>query len=217
MAELDEARELVKKTGEAQGPRAVTDRAERTYNAMVPRMPDGIDYLAGRIALTVKEAAPALGISVRTLQNAIRDGDIPSLMIQGRRLIPVDALKMHLTAIAYTESGALDAWETAITKAAHTRLMRARRDAYNARKELRRVMREARRRMAAIADSPGEARALAAKTVAQLQAARERLSLEEQLSSKAGKDILVDIKALVDEFHLNPEEVLGDGGDVDSE
>ena len=206
---LDEAKRLNRATGEDQGPHVAADRAEKLYAAIVPRLPDGLDALAGRLALTVDEAAPALGISVRSVRTAIANGEIPSLKLAGRRLIPIKALERHMEALAYTESGALDTWETMLAKAASTRLQRSRRQAYNARKELRRRMKEARRRAAELKGSPGEARLVAEKVVAELAAVRAQLTIEEALATNAGQALLSDIEDLQREFGHTTEEVLG--------
>lgn len=211
MDELAEAKRFIRATGDDQGPRNIVERAEALHSSIVPAVPPGFDYLAGRIALTVDEAAPALGISVRTLRAAIKDGEIPSLMIKGRRLIPLKALEHHLEALAYTSSGVLDVWETMLARAAATRLQRARGEAFRARKELRRRMKEARRAAADLKDSPGAARERAEAVVAQLAAARAQLTTEEQMATRMGEALLKDIEDLQREFRLTEEEVLDDG------
>ncbi len=200
---LDEAKRLNRITGEDAGPAVAADRAEKLYTAIVPQLPKGFDFLAGRISLTVEEAAPAMGMGVRTLRAAIAKGEIPSVKIGGKRLIPLRALERHLEALAYTESGALDMWETSLAKAASTRLQRSKRDAFNARKNLRERMKEARRRAAELQASPGAARDVAVTVVAELAAARAQLTIEEGLASKVGTDLLGDIESLTREFGLD--------------
>jgi excisionase family DNA binding protein len=214
---MDEARKMIRATGEADGPHVAANRAEQFHNALMPALPSSFDYLMGRVALTVKEVAPALGISERSVWTAIKRGEIPSTKIAGKRLIPLKALERHLEALAYTESGALDTWETMLAKAASTRLQRARREAYNARKELRRKMKEVRRRAAELSDTPGAARDVAEKVVAELAAARASLTLEEAIASKAGQDLLSDIEQLQREFGLTEQDLLGedDGEDLE--
>lgn len=200
---MGEAKRLNRATGEDAGPHVAADRAERLYGAIVPQLPRGFDFLAGRVSLTVEEAAPAMGVGIRTLRAAIAKGEIPSVKIGGRRLIPLRALERHMETLAYTESGALDMWETTLAKAASTRLQRSRRDAYQARKELRARMKEARRRTTELLSTPGAAREVATKVVAELAAARSQLTVEEALASKAGLDLLTDIEALTREFGLD--------------
>lgn len=200
---LNEAKRLNRASGEDAGPHVTADRAEALYTSIVPQLPKGFDFLAGRISLTVEEAAPALGIGVRTLRGALSRGEIPSVKIAGRRLIPLRALERHLEALAYTESGALDMWETSLAKAASTRLQRSRRDAFNARRELRRRMKEARRRASELRSSPGAAREVAESVVAELAAARSQLTVEEGLAGQAGQALLKDIEALTREFGLD--------------
>lgn len=210
---MEEAKKLIRATGEAAGPHVAADRADSLFHSMMPVVPSSLDYLAGRISLTVEEAAPALGIGVRTLRAAITAGEIPSVKIRGRRLIPLKALERHLEALAYTESGALDAWETMLAKAASSRLQRSRRQAYVARKNLRDRMKEARRRAADLKDTPGAARDVAAKVVAELAAARSQLSMEEAVATKAGLDLLKDIEQLQKEFGLTESDLLPEGDD----
>jgi len=113
--------------GTAAGPHVIADRSEAAYRDLVPPLPPGLPGLMGRIALTVGEVAPALGLSERTVRKAIANGDIPSVMIGGRRLVPIRALERHLEALAYAETGALDTWEKALARATSVRLSRARR------------------------------------------------------------------------------------------
>ncbi len=205
--DMEEALAYIRKTGDSEGPAPTADRAEKLYHAIVPRLPEQFDFLVGRIALTVDEAAPALGMGVRTLRAAIARGEIPSCKVGSKRLIPLRALERHLEALAYTESGALDMWETMLAKAASVRLQRSRRDAFSARRELRRRMKEARDRAAALKSSPEATRAIAEKVIAELAAARSALSMEEMLTTKVGQDLLADITMLKDEFGLGDDGV----------
>lgn len=200
---VEEAKKLIRAEGSDAGPHVIADRAEALHHAIVPQLPGGLDFLAGRISLTVEEAAPAMGIGVRSVRTAIRNGEIPSLKIAGRRLIPLKALERHMEALAYTESGALDTWETMLAKAASTRLQRSRRDAYNARRELRRRMKEARRRANELKGSPGSAREVAVTVIAELAAVQSQLSTEELLATRAGEALLSDIEQLKHEFGLD--------------
>jgi excisionase family DNA binding protein len=52
--------------------------------------------IAGRLTLTVEEAAHALGIGRNSAYEAIRTGDIPSIRIGRRRLVPRAALEKKL-------------------------------------------------------------------------------------------------------------------------
>lgn len=203
MTNVWEAQRLTEATGEDR-PGVIADRAQRLHTSIVPTYPDGFDALAGRISLTVDEAAPALGLSPRTVRNAIKNGEIPSVKVGGRRLIPVKALERHLEALAYAETGALDAWELALGKAVSVRLQRSRRKAYAARRELKRRMAKLRERAATMQEGgPGETREEAERIVAELVAARAQLTQEERLAGGAGEALLGDIDAIKDEYGLD--------------
>lgn len=122
-----EAEERVAASPERFGPHVLADEAERQAAEIIPVHAPDLDYLAGRVALTLDEAQLALGIGPATLRTAIRDGQIPSTMIGGRRLVPVRALERHLEALAYAESGALDQWQQALTSASAARIAKNRR------------------------------------------------------------------------------------------
>ncbi len=51
-----------------------------------------------RKTLTVDEAATLLGISRNSAYRAVRDGDIPSVRVRRRLLVPADRLHALLTA-----------------------------------------------------------------------------------------------------------------------
>ena len=121
------ARDAIQADGTAAGPHVIADSAEATYRDLAPRLPPGLPALMGRISLTVGEVAPALGLSERTVRKAIADGEIPSVMVGGRRLVPIRALERHLEALAYAEAGTLDLWEQALARATSVRISRARR------------------------------------------------------------------------------------------
>lgn len=46
-----------------------------------------------KIALSVREAAIAVGVSDRTIHQLIKDGELPSMRIGTRQLIPTDVLR----------------------------------------------------------------------------------------------------------------------------
>ena len=48
------------------------------------------------ITLTIKKAAEESGLSVRTLYNRIGSGELPSVLVGRRRLIPAKALEEFL-------------------------------------------------------------------------------------------------------------------------
>lgn len=141
----EEAKNEVAGSIESEGPHVIVDRADALHGAMSPNSPMENPYLAGRIALTFEEVQGSLGIGERTLRTAMRNGEIPSVKVGGRRLFPVRALERHLEALAYAGSGALDAWESALVKATTVRLKTARRRALERRKYLRRKLAEARK------------------------------------------------------------------------
>jgi len=57
---------------------------------------DTIDGTVSRLALSMREAAEALGISDRTLWSWTKDGIIPAVRIGGRWLYPVDVIREWL-------------------------------------------------------------------------------------------------------------------------
>jgi excisionase family DNA binding protein len=52
--------------------------------------------MTGRLTLTVEEAARALGISRGSAYEAVKAGDIPSITIGKRKLVPRAALEKKL-------------------------------------------------------------------------------------------------------------------------
>ena len=50
-----------------------------------------------RIAVGVKEAAALLSVSVRTIHRMAKNGSLPSVLLEGRRVFPVEALKQFST------------------------------------------------------------------------------------------------------------------------
>jgi len=50
-----------------------------------------------RIAVGVKEAAALLSVSARTIHRMAKNGTIPSVLLEGRRVFPVEALKQLST------------------------------------------------------------------------------------------------------------------------
>jgi excisionase family DNA binding protein len=50
-----------------------------------------------RIAVGVKEAAALLSVSVRTIYRMAKNGSLPSVLLEGRRVFPVEALKQIST------------------------------------------------------------------------------------------------------------------------
>jgi excisionase family DNA binding protein len=140
----EEAEAIVRENPDLVGPQHVIENAETLFATMVPDSPFELDYLAGRIALTVEETRMALGIGQRALEHAIANGDIPSVKIGGRRLIPKRALERHLEAMAYAASGSLDAWQNAIITGQSARIKRARRLATEKRSRMKKRLRTAR-------------------------------------------------------------------------
>lgn len=122
------------------GPHEISDAANELYESIIPPSPD-LDYLAGRIALSLEETKLALGIGDRTLKLAIERGEIPTVKVGGRRLVPRRGLERHLEALAYAGSGALDLWQSALAKGAAVRVANARKQAVQRRKYLRRKLR----------------------------------------------------------------------------
>lgn len=58
----------------------------------------------GRVALSIRETAEALGVSERTANDLMLRGGLPSARVGGRRLVPVAALERWLDERA-TERG----------------------------------------------------------------------------------------------------------------
>ena len=137
-----EAEAFVHSSPEGMGPHVILDQAEAVREALVPPSIE-TEKLAGRIALSLEETRLALGIGERTLKTALRNGEIPSVKIGGRRLVPIRALERHLEALAYAESGALDAWQTMMVKGTAANIQRARRQAVARRKRYRSALRKA--------------------------------------------------------------------------
>jgi excisionase family DNA binding protein len=53
------------------------------------------DFAGGppaRLAYSLPQTAEALGVSISTIERAVRAGDLPSFTLGRRRLIPADAL-----------------------------------------------------------------------------------------------------------------------------
>lgn len=50
-----------------------------------------------KLALSIVETAEAIGVCERTVQTLLSNGEIPSVRVGQRRLIPVDALKEWLS------------------------------------------------------------------------------------------------------------------------
>lgn len=138
----EEAARNLRGTPEMDGPHIIGSAAEQLRRAMVPDDPYELDYLAGRIAISIEEAQLALGIGPRTMRTALRNGEIPSVRIGGRRLIPVKSLERHLEALAYATSGALDQWQLALIQGEATKMRQAQRRALERRRYLRRRLRE---------------------------------------------------------------------------
>lgn len=121
-----EAEEYVSTSPEQFGPHLVADLAEEND------IETGL--LAGRITLTLEECQSALGIGPSTMRTAVRNGQIPTVMLGGRRMVPIKALERHLTALAYADVGALDQWQEALISAHANRIRRQRRRKLEARK-----------------------------------------------------------------------------------
>jgi excisionase family DNA binding protein len=68
--------------------------------------PDALD-LRGRLALRPREAADALGVSLRTLRRMLHE--LPHVRRAGAVLIPVDGLRRWLEAQAEAEEGRVEA------------------------------------------------------------------------------------------------------------
>lgn len=61
-------------------------------------MPTPSHALSDKIAMTIDEAAAAIGVSRRTIYNRIASKDLASFLSCGRRLVRVDALHAMLDA-----------------------------------------------------------------------------------------------------------------------
>ncbi len=155
------AREAVKGSAEAAGPHVIIAREQDLLQAVPDPVAPDKNYLMGRIALTRDEMALALGIGLDALDAAVRRGDLPSVLIGGRRLFPIKAIENHLSALAYASSGALDGWERALVQATAARLKVAQRRA----KERSRTLQRRLARQGGIATEQDaiEARALLAE------------------------------------------------------
>jgi hypothetical protein len=167
------------------GPQIITRRAEALQEGIVPDpiVPDR-NYLMGRIALNKEEMQMALGIGRKALDAATKRGEIPSVLIGGRRLYPIKAVENHLAALAYASSGALDAWEHALVKANSNRLRIARRRAQERRRYLVKALQERRRRgVPATLDDAIELRALVTE-----------LDTQQMLTDRAREKILREIE-----------------------
>jgi hypothetical protein len=70
----------------------------------------------------------------------VKRGEIPSLLLGGRRLFPIKAVENHLAALAYASSGALDSWERNLVKATSNRLRIGRRRVNERARHLRRQL-----------------------------------------------------------------------------
>lgn len=57
----------------------------------------------GKLTLTVKETAATLGISTDATYDALKRGDIPSIRVGGRLLVPVARLEALLAGAAKQE------------------------------------------------------------------------------------------------------------------
>ncbi len=166
------------------GPHVIADQAAELFDAIVPPSLD-LDLLAGRVTLTLEEAQLALGIGEKALRRAMREGTVPSVLVGGRRLIPLKGLERHLEALAYAEAGVIDAWQAAITRGAAQRISRARRLANARRKAIRRKMREAHRAMA-----PEEA--------LQIEQDLAMLEAEQAIGERVAKDMRATIDGVLD-------------------
>lgn len=186
----DEARRFLANSPEMEGPEVVLAAADQLRHAMVPESTYEMDYLAGRIAISIEEAGLALGIGERTMRTALRDGTIPSVKVGGRRLIPVKALERHLEALAYAESGALDAWQQALVRGTSARLKEANRRAWERRRFLKRRLKESRK---AIADGRS---ALHREEVVALQADLAELRGHQAVTERFAADFAVELEAV---------------------
>lgn len=84
------------------GPSSATSRpSDKTGR---PEGPSPIQVLAGRVTMTVDEVADLLDISRGTAYEAVRRGDIPSLRLGRRIVIPVPQIRRML-GLPGTEEG----------------------------------------------------------------------------------------------------------------
>lgn len=189
----------MRQSPEMDGPHIINDRADALLDVMAPQATlYEADYLAGRLALSSEEVMMALGIGERTLRTAMRNGELPSLKIGGRRLFPVSALTKHLDALAYAESGALDAWEAALVKAATNRMRVARRRAWERRKYLRRKLRAARK--AGLTQA-----AIGQDHLTNLRAELAELEKQGAITDRFSRDLSIEIDQAEREFGLTEE------------
>lgn len=63
---------------------------------MASALSGGNDTSIPKLALSPREAATAIGISERLMDQLIKDGKIPYCKINTRTLIPVDSLREYL-------------------------------------------------------------------------------------------------------------------------
>lgn len=193
---MEEAERIARQSPEAAGPHIINDRADALMDVMQPQTTlYEQDYLSGRIALSLEEVQWALGIGERTLRTAMRNGEIPSVKIGGRRLVPTSALVKHLDALAYAESGALDAWEAALVKAATSRMKIARRRAWERRKYLRRKLRAARR-------AGLDQAAIGRDHLTNLRAELAELERQGAVTDRFSRDLSIEIDQAEREFGL---------------
>ncbi|HXJ69622.1 MAG TPA: helix-turn-helix domain-containing protein [Verrucomicrobiae bacterium] len=186
----EEAKNYLANSPEMDGLEVILDAADQLRHAMVPESTYEMDYLAGRIAISIEEAQLALGIGQRTMRTALRDGTIPSVKVGGRRLIPVKALERHLEALAYAESGALDAWQQALVRGTSARLKEANRRAWERRKFLRRRLKQSR---AAIAEGRSQ---LHREEVIALKGDLAELRNQQAITEKFASDFTVELEGL---------------------
>lgn len=181
------ARDTVAGSPEAAGPQVIAQRAQALHEGSVPDpvIPER-NYLLGRIALTKEEMQAALGIGKKALETATVKGEIPSVLIAGRRLYPVKAVEQHLAALAYASSGALDAWEAALVKATSNRLRIARRRVSERHRHLIKALRDAR--------AAGTPRTL--DDAMKLRALLTELETQQVLSDRQRQKIIAEVEAI---------------------
>lgn len=189
--DLAEAKEHIEGTGEDEGPHVITERADALLAVLAPELPDENVYLAGRIALTTDEVMLALGIGRKALEAATKRGEIPSVRIGNRRLYPTKAVENHLTALAYAESGALDAWEAALVRGTATRIKATRRRAWERRKRLRNKLAAARRAGVNVEDTLGR------DYLTQMRTEVLELQTQQVLTERVAKDMLLELDRAV--------------------
>jgi hypothetical protein len=205
----DEARQLVQGSPERFGPGVITDRADALYDAIVPTALPVTDPWAGRELLTRAEAQISFGLATKAMDAAIRRGDVLSLKIGRRRMFPIVANRKHFEAIAYAESGAMDAWEAALVRASAARLRRVRRQAWGKRKTVRRKLREARRRQQELQATEGAPREMAVETLTVMQSVQAELTAEQALATGMGDELAKDIETVAKEFGIDLETMKG--------